>query len=266
MTVEMGDYGAVKVISRPHVGRIGYYDDDEFELIEDNMDSPDECSDEDYKRISIVYFGDMLLAPQYCLLSPEILSSVTIHDLIQRKEELYRLCSPLVSKKSSQKLLNSYFSELHFVETTLFNELVEQRYMKETIGHQIFISHSSKDKPFARMLCLELENNGHKPWLDELDIHIGESIPEKVSQGLQDADFVIVILSKNSVSSKWVEREWQTKYWSEIEKGKIQVLPVLLEDCNIPELLKTKKYANFSEDYNYGLSSLLAAINHLSKQ
>nr|WP_282563826.1 toll/interleukin-1 receptor domain-containing protein [Providencia alcalifaciens] len=54
------------------------------------------------------------------------------------------------------------------------------------------------------MLCLELENNGHKPWLDELDIHIGESIPEKVSQGLQDADFVIVILSKNSVSSKWV--------------------------------------------------------------
>ena len=47
MTVEMGDYGAVKVISGPHVGRIGYYDDDEFELIEDNMDSPDECSDEE---------------------------------------------------------------------------------------------------------------------------------------------------------------------------------------------------------------------------
>jgi hypothetical protein len=68
----------------------------------------------------------------------------------------------------------------------------------------------------------------------------GGSIPERISDGLEEADFVIVILSENAVSSKWVEREWQTKYWNEIQHNRIHVLPLLLKDCKIPELLKTK--------------------------
>lgn len=113
---------------------------------------------------------------------------------------------------------------------------------------------------------MDLEANGYIPWLDEWDIKVGESIPEKISNGLQEADFVIVILSEDSVSSKWVEREWQTKYWGEIEKGQVNVLPLLLKDCKIPELLKTKKYADFRGDFNSGLSSLLEALDSLSNK
>lgn len=56
--------------------------------------------------------------------------------------------------------------------------------------------------------------------MDEWDICVGESIPEKVSNGLSDADFIVVVLSGNSIKSQWVEREWHAKYWSEIEKTK----------------------------------------------
>ncbi|WP_259461679.1 toll/interleukin-1 receptor domain-containing protein [Enterobacter sp. R1(2018)] len=112
---------------------------------------------------------------------------------------------------------------------------------------------------------MDLEAQGYIPWLDEWDIRVGESIPERISSGLQEADFILVILSSNSVGSKWVEREWQTKYWSEIEKGKIVVLPLLLQECVIPELLRTKKYADFRFDFNKGLNDLLYALEHLSK-
>lgn len=262
-------YGIVKIIGGFYSGRIGYYDDDDYlfdEYLEEEADIEEEVDIEEEEKVAIVYFGEVLLAPERIFIPHSLLSHVTMYDLVKRKEELYKICSPYyIKNQTDHETLNSYFSELHFVETILLERLVEQRYMDKPTGSKIFISHSSIDKGFAKLLCMDLEAKGHVPWLDEWDIQIGESIPEKVYQGLKDADFIIVILSKNSVVSKWVEREWQTKYWSEIEKGKIQVLPLLLQDCEIPELLKTKKYADFRFDFNNGLRSLLSAIEHFLK-
>ncbi len=62
------------------------------------------------------------------------------------------------------------------------------------------------------------------------------------------------------MKSRWVENEWHAKYWDEIAEGKIRVLPVLLRPCKIPTLLKTKKYADFTKNYNSGLEELLFAL------
>jgi TIR domain len=119
------------------------------------------------------------------------------------------------------------------------------------------------DKAFARWISTDLKAAGHNPWLDEWKIKVGESIPEKIGLGLSEADFVLVVLSNSSIQSKWVEREWQTKYWAEVQSGKIKVLPILLTDCEIPELLKIKKYADFRYNYNHGLDDILSAIHYL---
>jgi hypothetical protein len=75
---------------------------------------------------------------------------------------------------------------------------------------------------------------------------------------------VLVILSKHSIDSKWVEREWEAKYWDEVQSGEVKVIPVLLEECDIPQLLKTKKYANFVSDYANGLDEILLVLNRIS--
>ena len=41
------------------------------------------------------------------------------------------------------------------------------------------------------------------------------------------------------------------------------VLPLLIEDCAIPELLKTKKYADFRLNYSDGLEDVLLAVDRL---
>lgn len=126
---------------------------------------------------------------------------------------------------------------------------------------KIFISHSSKDKEFVRKIASDISELGHVPWFDEWEIKVGDCIVTKVEKGITESDYVVIVLSPNSVASGWVEREWKAKYWNEIEKNSICVLPVLYQDCDIPTLLKTKKYADFRRNYTIGFHELMGAIN-----
>lgn len=125
----------------------------------------------------------------------------------------------------------------------------------------VFLSHSSKDKDFVRRLANDLTEMGHTPWLDERDIRAGESIVGKVGEGVAKADYVVIVLSNNSVQSGWFAREWEAKLWQEINQGKTMVIPVLFEDCEIPLLLQPKKYADFRKSYTKGFVELMGGIS-----
>jgi hypothetical protein len=106
----------------------------------------------------------------------------------------------------------------------------------------VFLSHSSKDKPFVRDLANELETGGDiKVWLDERQIGYGENIVLKIGEGL-DADAVLLIISPDSVDSKWVKEEWTDAYWDQVENQRTKLAGVLYRDCIIPRLLRNKKY------------------------
>lgn len=125
---------------------------------------------------------------------------------------------------------------------------------------KVFISHSSSDKDFAIKLAHELKSHNINVWLDKDKIKVGDSIVKKISEGLEETEYLILILSKKSIQSKWVESEWVAKYWDEIENEKVSLLPVLLEDCEIPQLLKGKKYADFRNNFKNGILELLEVI------
>ena len=76
---------------------------------------------------------------------------------------------------------------------------------------RVFISHSHQDKATARTVAQYLEANSTRVWLDENEILVGDSIPGRIEQGIADSDFVVVLLSKDSVTSGWVKREVETK-------------------------------------------------------
>jgi len=130
---------------------------------------------------------------------------------------------------------------------------------------RIFISHSSKDQQFARQLASDLNELGHQPWLDEWEIKVGECIVSKIQKGLEDCEYVVVVLSENSVTSGWVDREWKEKYWDEVKTGRIMVLPVLIDNCELPSLLKTKKYADFRKSASIGMVQLMGTFSPVVK-
>jgi len=125
---------------------------------------------------------------------------------------------------------------------------------------RIFISHTSADKDFVRQLAEDLKLLGHQPWLDEWEIRVGECIVSRIQQGLEDCDYTVIVLSPNAIQSGWVEKEWKASYWNEIQERRVVILPVMLKDCDVPALLKTKKYADFRTRYPLGLAQLTQAI------
>ena len=146
---------------------------------------------------------------------------------------------------------------------TLVNEAVErkeERHQSSPKDVVVFLSHSSKDKPFIRQLATDLKKNGVGVWLDEQKIAVGDSIVERVGQGLAESDYFILAMSNNSVSSPWVAKELNQALVSEIEQREVKILPLKLDSCEIPTLLKDKKYADFSSQYQAGLDELLIAI------
>jgi 5'-deoxynucleotidase YfbR-like HD superfamily hydrolase len=125
---------------------------------------------------------------------------------------------------------------------------------------KVFLSHSSHDKNTVERLAKDLRKDGINVWLDAWEIAVGESILQKVQEGLQNAQFVALWLTDNAIKSGWVTKEWHTTMYQEIAKKSVIILPLLADDCEIPLFLADKKYADFRTSYRDGLKSLLAAL------
>jgi hypothetical protein len=115
----------------------------------------------------------------------------------------------------------------------------------------IFLSHNHADKPFVRRLAQDLQAAGVRVWLDECELRIGASLIEEIRKAIDETEYLGVILSRNSVSSSWVQREVDVAMHEEIEGKRVKVLPVVIEDCELPGFLKGKLYADFREPQRY---------------
>jgi hypothetical protein len=123
---------------------------------------------------------------------------------------------------------------------------------------QIFISYSRKDTGFARKLAGDLEKAGYDVWWDLTDLRGGDDWPRVIPKAIESSQFVIVVLSPNSIVSDWVEKEY-TQALSLRKK----IIPILLERADIPFSLNTINYVDFtSDDYAASFDNLLNALGY----
>ena len=124
-------------------------------------------------------------------------------------------------------------------------------------ANSVFISYSGKDRSFVERLATDLRSKGLYVWFDQWELKVGDSIVDKINAGLTSHDYLIVVLSKASVRSQWVMKELNAGLMRELEERRVVVLPILVEDCDIPALLSDKVYADFRDNYSSGLNRLL---------
>jgi hypothetical protein len=129
--------------------------------------------------------------------------------------------------------------------------------MTSPVG-KVFISHASTDKPFVDRLVQDLTSRGVPVWYDKLDLKVGDSIPGAINEGLTAAKYFLLVLSKASVGSRWVQEEMNAALMHQVASGGTFIVPVMLEDCDVPPLLKHRRHADFRTDYGAGLTDLLA--------
>lgn len=124
--------------------------------------------------------------------------------------------------------------------------------LKQEKYYSLFLSHTGDDKTFVRRLRDDLLAHGvPRVWLDEAEIEIGDSLMEKIDEGMKLSRYIAVVLSTKSIKAPWVKKELDVAMNREIAGGEVVVLPLLYEKCELPEFLKGKLYADFTDPKTY---------------
>lgn len=110
---------------------------------------------------------------------------------------------------------------------------------------KVFLSHSSKDKDFAERLATQLLDYGVDVWFDQWEIYGGNSITDEIEKGLKNSTILLLVLSKNSIDSKWVHEEYKAYHNMKLFNTYYQIIPVIIEPCELPPFLKDIKYIKF---------------------
>ena len=132
---------------------------------------------------------------------------------------------------------------------------------KRTSPLRIFLCHSSVDKSEVRNLYQRLSDDGFDPWLDEEDILPGQKWKVEIPKAVKTCDVVIVCLSHKAITkSGYVQKEikFALDKADEQPEDTIFLIPLKLEECDVPERLQSWQWVNLFEEKGYGrlMSSL----------
>ncbi|MGD9850425.1 MAG: toll/interleukin-1 receptor domain-containing protein [Nitrospirales bacterium] len=93
--------------------------------------------------------------------------------------------------------------------------------------YDVFISHASEDKDsIARPLYTALVAKGISVWFDEATLELGDSLRQKIDDGLARCRYGIVILSPRFLAKEWPQRELDGLVARETASGEKAILPV----------------------------------------
>jgi outer membrane protein assembly factor BamD (BamD/ComL family) len=117
-----------------------------------------------------------------------------------------------------------------------------------------FLCHASGDKPPVRELYKRLVFEGVDAWLDKEKLLPGQDWRVEIPRAVQEADVVIVFLSKKSVSKEgYVQKEikFALDIAEEKPEGTIFLIPARLEECLVPERLSRWQWVDLFEENGF---------------
>src|SRR5262245_54681285 len=93
------------------------------------------------------------------------------------------------------------------------------------MAHDVFITHSSKDRQIAQAICTALEESNIKCWYAPRNIPGGASWTGSIIEGLNNSRLMVLVWSANSNASRHVTREVHHAF-----NKNISVIPFRIED------------------------------------
>ena len=138
------------------------------------------------------------------------------------------------------------------------------------MGHymKIFLNHAVEDKSLVMPYYEKLQALGYEPWIDKRLLP-GDEWDEEIQRAFNSADVYLIFLSSRSVAKRgYVQRE----IYDALEKqkynlaGDIGLIPVLLEECEVPAKISSKyQYVRLPDDWHLVVQSLEKAAAQRNK-
>jgi uncharacterized protein YjbI with pentapeptide repeats len=97
--------------------------------------------------------------------------------------------------------------------------------------YSCFISYSTKDQVFADRLHADLQNQGVRCWFAPHDLPIGAKTWDAIDEAIRLRDKLLLILSKASIASEWVEDEVNKAYAEERSRNQTVLFPIRVDNA-----------------------------------
>jgi hypothetical protein len=135
----------------------------------------------------------------------------------------------------------------------IFSKYIADLVQKLRVAPRVFLSYSYANRAVAEKLSETLRARGARVWLDLERMKPGDEIWPTIEKAIEDTDTFIALLSGNLSANLAFELS--------IARAKgLKVIPVLLEDVQIPSDLKGLRYIDLRGDYSHGLDELVRAV------
>lgn len=169
-----------------------------------------------------------------------------------------------INKKS--RLLNIYklinllllhLNKKRIKEEEIHQMLAEERESKQSLN--VFLCHSSGDKPKVWELYHRLRKDGVDPWLDKANLLPGQCWRDEIPKAVEKSDVVIVCLSKKSITKAGYyqkEIKWALDEADKKPEGTIFLIPLKFEECEVPSRLEQWQWVDYFDEGGYELLKL----------
>jgi MinD-like ATPase involved in chromosome partitioning or flagellar assembly len=115
----------------------------------------------------------------------------------------------------------------------------------------VFISYSEKDREFAQKLQADLARQGIRTWHSQRELDGDNALYDSIKEAIRSSDKVLLILSKNSIQSPWVQKEVESAFEKEREGTKLVLLPIRIDDAvfstNTPPMSDIRRLRHISD-------------------
>ncbi|NNK87159.1 MAG: toll/interleukin-1 receptor domain-containing protein [Flavobacteriaceae bacterium] len=125
----------------------------------------------------------------------------------------------------------------------------------------IFVSYSSKDRPFATSLTNKLKELGAEVWIDQDGIGLGTNWDNSIEDALETSNILLLLISSTAVASGNVQDEVSIFK----EEGK-RIVPIMIEQCELPMRWKRMQYADFTSTPEKAMRRVLDALGLNSEE
>jgi hypothetical protein len=132
------------------------------------------------------------------------------------------------------------------------------------VAPSVFLSHANADRAVAQRLAESLMARGVEAFFDKWSIADGQSIRQRLEEGIESCTHFVVLLTPTSIQREWVKVEIDAAFTRAVE-GHCKFIPLRmgLDVAELTPFLKTRKSPELL-DFERDVDSLARSIHGIS--
>ncbi|XP_046359378.2 uncharacterized protein LOC124137220 [Haliotis rufescens] len=125
--------------------------------------------------------------------------------------------------------------------------------LSEGKKYHVFFSYEITDREWVEEVTKQLESPelGFKCSMHERDFHGGKRIIENITEHIRLSEKTVLVLSPDFIQSHWCMFEIEMGMILSMEESQLLVVPVMVEQCRVPDSIKTLTYIDATPGHEW---------------